>query len=157
MNLVRASIAGSLLLLVASATGADHTGTIFVDHDGDGMHGSQEPPLQGVRVSDGRTVVVSDADGRYALPSSPGALVFVTRPDGFASETWYREGSGDFGLRPVSTTEDFFFVQMSDAHVFDRMSDFRAYSFPIFPRWLPDWVVAQILLFGIDRGMADVN
>lgn len=42
-------------------------------------------PVAGVKVSDGKDIVLSDADGRYALPSDKASgLVFITVPSGYA-------------------------------------------------------------------------
>lgn len=51
---------------------------------------------------------------------------------------------------PAAEDADFLFVQMSDAHVYDRVGDFRRYSLPGLPRWLPDWLAAQLMLLGLD-------
>jgi 3',5'-cyclic AMP phosphodiesterase CpdA len=139
------------VLAHAARAGAELSGAVFADADGDGARAAREAPLAGVRVSDGLHVVETDGDGRYALQGDPAARVFVTCPDDFACEPWHRVGGGDFGLRPAPAPDEFFFVQISDAHVFERAQDFRAYSLPFLPRWLPDWLSAQVLLFALDR------
>ena len=58
-------------------------GTVFEDLDGDGVRDPDEPGLADVRVSDGRAVVLTDADGRWELPVEDEAVVFVTKPSGF--------------------------------------------------------------------------
>lgn len=60
-------------------------GVVFEDLDGDGVRGPAEPPLSGVRVSDGRTVTASDTQGRWSLEIGDEAVVFVTKPSGYAT------------------------------------------------------------------------
>ncbi len=76
-----------LLLLGVAATSPLRKqvahGVVFEDLDQDGVRDSGEPGLAGVRVSDGRTVVLTDAEGRWSLPVEEEAVVFLTKPSGF--------------------------------------------------------------------------
>jgi hypothetical protein len=79
---------GLLLLATALAAplGAETArGTVFEDRDGDGARDPGEPGIPGVRVSDGRQVVVTGPDGGYALEVSDEAVLFVTKPAGWAT------------------------------------------------------------------------
>ena len=67
-------------------------GTVFVDLDGNGHRGPGEAALAGVKLSNGREVVATGADGRYRLPVREGDTVFVIKPAG------YRVPGGDNGL-----------------------------------------------------------
>lgn len=150
---------GALLLLAAPAAGAEVRGVVYVDADGDAARGPDEAPRPGVAVSDGRHVVATDADGRYALPGA-GRFVSVTAPSGFTADPFYREGGGDFALRPAPDSPDFFFVQLSDAHVYADPDDV-AWTVPPNLAWVPDWVGAQLFLaalalFDPERGRGDV-
>lgn len=78
----------SVLLALASAPVAArapdcNAGTVYEDQDADGRRGHGEPGIPGVRVSDGRRVVVTDAAGAYALPAEAGRTTFVIKPAGF--------------------------------------------------------------------------
>ncbi|MFZ2751943.1 MAG: calcineurin phosphoesterase, partial [Lysobacteraceae bacterium] len=52
-------------------------GTVFEDGDGDGRQGRGERGIAGVALSNGRTLAITDARGRYRLPVSPGQTVFA--------------------------------------------------------------------------------
>lgn len=58
-------------------------GIVFADTDGDGQLGEGEVGLPGVRVSNGRDVVVTDATGRYELPIDDDDGLFVIKPRGW--------------------------------------------------------------------------
>jgi hypothetical protein len=60
------------------------TGVVFEDRNGSGVREAGEPGLAGVLVSDGTEVVRTAADGSYALPAPPGALLFVIKPPGMS-------------------------------------------------------------------------
>jgi len=59
-------------------------GSVFDDRNGDGQRDDGEPGVGGVLVSDGLDVVVTDADGRYRLKVEERAIVFLTKPAGWA-------------------------------------------------------------------------
>ena len=56
------------------------TGVVFEDLSRDGIRQDDEPGIAGVMVSNSREVVLTDADGRYALPVFDNMTVFVTEP-----------------------------------------------------------------------------
>lgn len=60
-------------------------GTVFEDRNGNGRRDPDEPGLPGVRVSDGRTVVLTDEAGRWSLEIGDEAVIFVTKPSGWAT------------------------------------------------------------------------
>lgn len=91
---------------------------------------SSKRGLEGVPVSNGESVVRTDAAGRYALEISPGGhrFVFVTVPDGFrpgegfyrSTIGWTREQRGvDFELArlPEGGRGTFSMAHISDTHV----------------------------------------
>lgn len=104
-----------LLLLAASAAApaAEWQGRVFDDRDGDGVQAPGEPGVPGVRVSDGRTLALTDGEGRYRLQARPDAPVFVVKPAGWRLPTradglpaaWHAQRTGpeprvgDFALR----------------------------------------------------------
>ena len=126
---------------------AQQVGVVWIDLDADGVRDPNEPGRPGVVVTNGREVVRTDAAGRYQLPARE-AFTSITRPDGFESEIWARRGGGDFALVLRTSPDDLFFVQISDAHVYDRPSDFAEFSVPI-PDWLPRAVSSRVLLAGL--------
>ncbi|MBC8329592.1 MAG: calcineurin-like phosphoesterase C-terminal domain-containing protein [Planctomycetes bacterium] len=79
-----------LLALLTGWTAGDHhgdpaaaQGTVFHDRDGDGRKDAGEPGLPGVRVSNGREVVETGADGRWCLPVDGPTELFVLKPRGW--------------------------------------------------------------------------
>lgn len=155
------------VFLAAAPADAEFTGVVFVDQDADGLRGEAEPGLAGVAVSNGFDVVRTDEDGSYRLPERTrqgpddgvGGFVFATRPDGYSGASWYAEGGGDLALVPMpapapkgpgdvpdSSGEGMFFIHFSDAHVYDRTSDFRAYSAQgrwWIPEIVQNWIALQ--------------
>lgn len=67
----------------APPVGATATGTVFEVVAAPGPSIAKGPPVEGVLVSNGRQVVRTDAQGRYALPVAPGQAVFVVKPAGY--------------------------------------------------------------------------
>lgn len=58
---------------------------VFEDRDGDSVRDPGEPGLPDVRVSDGRMIATTDAQGRFRLPAGADPrTVFVIKPAGFA-------------------------------------------------------------------------
>lgn len=74
-----------LAVLVAPAQAETARGTVFEDRNGNGVLDAGEPGIPGVRVSDGEVVRLTDADGRYRLEIGAEAVVFITKPRGFAA------------------------------------------------------------------------
>ena len=74
-----------LAVLSPSALAATAEGTVFEDLNRNGALDSGEPGLEGVAVSNGRDVVLTDGEGRYRLDIDDEAIVFVTKPAGYAT------------------------------------------------------------------------
>ena len=68
---------------LAEAQEAQVSGVVFEDRDGSGKAGGANPGLGGVIVSNGRDVVITGEDGRYALPLPEEATIFFVKPSGF--------------------------------------------------------------------------
>ena len=66
------------------ATADDDTlrGRVFLDSDQDSSS-RDEDGVEGIMVSNGREVVVTDEDGSYELPAYENMTVFVTKPAGY--------------------------------------------------------------------------
>jgi 3',5'-cyclic AMP phosphodiesterase CpdA len=58
-------------------------GVVFHDLNGNETRDAGEPALSGIRVSNGRDIVETDAEGRYALPVTYDTIVFVIKPRGW--------------------------------------------------------------------------
>ena len=64
--------------------GQSATGVVFEDRSGSGRRQPGDPGIAGVLVSNGRDVVRTDQDGRYALPIDDEMIIFVIKPTGYA-------------------------------------------------------------------------
>ena len=60
------------------------TGVVYLDANRNGRRDRTERGLAGVKVSNGRAVVASDAQGRYVLPADARMTVFVIKPPEYA-------------------------------------------------------------------------
>jgi hypothetical protein len=72
-------------LLSGGAAAEVAKGTVFHDRNGNGVLDAGEPGIPDVRISDGNKVVLSGADGRYELNIGAEAVIFITKPRGFAT------------------------------------------------------------------------
>jgi hypothetical protein len=138
-------------------------GRVFEDLDGDGRFDPGEPGVAGVAVHRGFELALSGADGRYELSgaaeargSSNDRFVWITRSARFDGDRWYRSAADDpidFPLqrRPPDDEEGFTFVQLSDAHVFDRASDFVEFSSGPDEWWLPEIVRSGVILHLVQK------
>jgi hypothetical protein len=58
-------------------------GVVYHDRNGNGAYDAGERGLSGVRVSNGREVVLTDRQGRYGLPVDDDTIIFVIKPAGW--------------------------------------------------------------------------
>ena len=70
-------------LLAANCLAGTVNGKVFEDLNGDGRPDADEPGVAGVRVSNGRDVVLTDDDGHYGLEVDGDSIVFITKPAGY--------------------------------------------------------------------------
>ncbi len=107
-------------------------GVVFEDLDADGMRDTGEPPVGGMPVSDGLSILRTPDDGQFhfELQEQKRGSVFVCTPAGWrASKQFFviadfkryegRTQPADIGLvrDPARNTDRFVFVQLSDTHV----------------------------------------
>jgi len=78
-----------LALLVATPVGAQETvqGSVYHDRNRNQKLDPGETGIEGVSVSNGRTVMQTDEDGRFVLPVHEGDALFVTKPSGYMVPT----------------------------------------------------------------------
>ncbi len=62
------------------ATATTMHGTVYVDGNDNGIRDAGESGLAGIAVSNGREIVRSDAQGRYAIAVQSGDVVFAIKP-----------------------------------------------------------------------------
>lgn len=111
-----------LILVLASLLAAGNTvsGVVFADANADGRREPGEAGVAGVVVTDGTTVVTTDAAGEYLLADVTAAHVFVVTPgDRRAVGSWYRATAArvDFPLAPAPLPARWRFAHLSDPHV----------------------------------------
>ena len=82
-SLVRLLAALCLFAAAGAAGAAQWQGRVFDDRAGDGVASPGEPGVEGVAVSDGRSVVLTDGEGRYRLDARADAPLFVVKPAGW--------------------------------------------------------------------------
>lgn len=91
INLGQSLLRRGLLILAVALSAASKgfaaetvSGIVFDDRDGDSRHDEDETGVSGVLVSNGLDVVLTDSDGRYRLRLDERAIVFITKPAGWA-------------------------------------------------------------------------
>lgn len=68
----------------SDADGGDSvSGRVFLDRNRNGTLDPDEPGVAGVKVSNGREVVLTDSDGAYTLPARDDMAVMVIQPSGY--------------------------------------------------------------------------
>ncbi|MEO0981118.1 MAG: calcineurin-like phosphoesterase family protein [Pseudomonadota bacterium] len=81
---VFADYRGAPEIVRGAGDGADMArGVVFEDLNRNSRRDPGEPGLPGVKVSNGRDVVLTDAGGAYALPARDDMAVFVVQPAGY--------------------------------------------------------------------------
>lgn len=85
---LRSAVAGCAALVWAPSGWTDNSagcaGLVFHDQNGSGRPGGGNPGIGGVRVSNGRDIVVTDDTGRWSLPLlGERTVVFVIKPSGW--------------------------------------------------------------------------
>lgn len=157
-------LVASVLASVPAPAEPVRSGSVYVDADGDGTRDPGEPGRAGVAVTNGRRVVSTDADGRYEIPAGPHGFVALSCPADARCPVWYRRsppgqpapGPDDFAIVPAAPAGDFFFVQLSDSHVYPSVEDMRELMGPLLGAWyLPRLLVGWGMLWQLDRMYPD--
>lgn len=75
-----------LILLIVSplSLAQTATGRVFIDENRNGLLDEGEVGLANVRVSNGASVVRTDATGRYRLAADEQTIIFITKPSNYA-------------------------------------------------------------------------
>lgn len=116
-------------LLFAVAVNAQHTGTVFIDSNGNGVRDSKESAAKGVVVSDGLNVTTTDSQGHFSLPGHEGErFIFITTPSGFKTFNKHyipispSTESYSFGIIPYDAhtkSGAHRFIQVTDSEIFN--------------------------------------
>ena len=62
------------------------TGHVFLDTNNDGRFSDDEKPLAGIRVSNGKEIVLTDEAGAWQLPFDEDAIFFLIKPTGYQAK-----------------------------------------------------------------------
>lgn len=74
---------GPFAAYASDKTTAVARGVVFHDRNGNGTHDDGEEGIPDVRVSNGRNIVTTSADGRYEIGVTDDTIVFVIKPTGW--------------------------------------------------------------------------
>ncbi len=117
-------------------------GVVFLDANKSGKRAPNAKGLAGVRVSNGREVVTTDAQGRYQLPIGEQGAIFVVKPSGYRVPLSAHNLSQHFYLhRPTGTP-----IQTKYAGIAPTGALPASIDFPLTPHAEPDEF--RVLLFG---------
>ena len=84
-NVMQRTILFLILLIVTPLSLAQTaTGRVFIDENRNGLLDEGEVGLANVRVSNGASVVLTDATGRYRLAADEQTIIFITKPSNYA-------------------------------------------------------------------------
>lgn len=72
-----------LLLAGLSFAQSQVSGYVYLDQNSNNKKESRERGLEGIAVSNGQEVVLTDSKGRYSLSASDDMMVFVIKPSGY--------------------------------------------------------------------------
>ena len=73
-----------LLIVTPLSLAQTATGRVFIDGNRNGLLDEGEVGLANVRVSNGASVVLTDATGRYRLAADEQTIIFITKPSNYA-------------------------------------------------------------------------
>ncbi|MFT3902646.1 MAG: calcineurin-like phosphoesterase family protein [Niabella sp.] len=76
-------IAIALCFSAAFAHAAEVEGYVFTDLNKNGIRDKGEKGLPGISVSDQKTIVVTNSDGKYRINTAPGSFIFVIKPSAY--------------------------------------------------------------------------
>ena len=117
-------------------------GIVFHDRSGDGFYNPRkDKPLEGVAVSNGREIAVSDKNGYYELPLRDNSVIFIIKPS-----NW---------MVPVSDDQlpEFFYVHSPTGATGTKFQGLPAtghlpesVNFPLYPSDEPDSY--KVVIFG---------
>lgn len=108
---------------LAHAQGAELSGVVYQDANGNGVRDASERGVGGVMVSNQKDVVITDSAGRFSIARSATGIVFASVPDGYRASGKFWQSTGattasvDFGLVRETQSRAFTFVHGSDPHI----------------------------------------
>ncbi len=117
---------------------ANHTGTVFIDKNNNGVFDRGDKPMAGVAVSDGLHVVQTTRDGSFSLPGhTRERFIFITTPSGYKTNNQHYRAiqSGkavyDFGLQPYQGT-----IKKDGSHAYIHIADTEIFNTSNHEDWI---------------------
>ena len=93
-NYMKSAIAMAILALTSAAFAQDAVqGVVYHDSNGDGVRDNGEAGIEGVGVSNGNDVVLTDSEGAYELPfgcTATGKRVWTARLHTYKQQVHYQ-------------------------------------------------------------------
>ncbi|XOV91784.1 MAG: calcineurin-like phosphoesterase C-terminal domain-containing protein [Bacteroidota bacterium] len=81
MSTLRFTLSGILFILISIHLHAQKAkGTVYFDANKNGMFDSNEQGVEGVKVSNGTEVVLTDSKGKYEIELPPESILFISKP-----------------------------------------------------------------------------
>ena len=102
-----------LSILLCTPALAQVRGVVFEDANGNGVREAGEQGVAGIKVSNGRAIVSSAADGSYAIATQAGDIVFAITP---ADRRFGRRADGLPASWQAAAEGDRFDIALSPAH-----------------------------------------
>ncbi|MDE3176915.1 MAG: calcineurin-like phosphoesterase family protein [Pseudomonadota bacterium] len=123
---LRLGVAAAALAAAPALADSQASGQVFIDRDGSGRPGPNNPGLAGALVSNGRDVTATDADGRWRLPAPAPAVFFVIKPPGYMPPVDPETGSPRFYHlhSPEGSPADFTFAGLAPTGPLPASIDF---------------------------------
>lgn len=122
--LALSGLAAAGVLHAVDGTSSVATGRVYLDPEGTGQDTPNLVGISGVKVTNGRDVTVTDANGTFSLPTNFAKFRFitVTKPAGYNNTTSFycprKDGSPySFGLKPVYEAKNPRFVHVTDTEM----------------------------------------
>jgi hypothetical protein len=144
LNLLLAPWAIVLALFFSGTSLGEETiarGVVYHDVNRNAMWDEGDEPLEGIRVSNGRQVVKTDAGGRYELPVDDDTILFVIKPRGWRTPIGRDMLPKFYYIHKPAGSPDFQFPGVEPTGPLPESVDF-----PLYPQDEPDQF--QAILFG---------
>lgn len=116
-------------------------GVVFHDANNNGQRDDGEKPLAGIRVSNGREIVKTDAQGRYELPVDNDTILFVIKPEGWRTPISEHQLPRFYYIHKPKGSPDSKYAGVAPTGPLPKSVDF-----PLYPQTEPETFKA--ILFG---------
>ncbi len=116
-------------------------GIVFHDKNNNGVYDAGDPPLAGIRVSNGLKIVQTNAEGRYELPVTDDTILFVIKPRNWRTPLSPENLPRFYYIHKPQGSPDFKYAGVAATGPLPASVDF-----PLYPQAEPEKF--QAILFG---------